>query len=457
MEPPSSRVSTEFPRTDSGNAERLVEAHGKDFRYVHDQRKWLHWDGTRWSADSTEQIHRAAKATIRAAYSRLRDIVDDKQRTDFAAFLRQSESRRSREAMVVLASKEQRVSCLSSQFDTDPLLLNVRNGTIDLRTNKLREHRREDMLTKLCHVAYEPSARCDRWRQFLAEIFPGKPDIIEFLQRSLGYSLTGSIEEQCFWLLIGGGKNGKSKFLDAIQFVLGDYAVETNFNTFAARRRDSAISPRDGLACLVGSRFVRASESDREKRISEALLKALTGGESIKTARMYEAEFDYRPTFKIWLSTNHEPMIQGTDDGIWRRIHRLNFDYIVPEEKRDRGLGEKLKAEASGILNWALEGLKSYNVEGLQVPQSVTNATTSYREVQNVVFQFLESAIEKADGAEIEATGLYKAFQGWCEDNTEHRLTQTAFGKEAKNHLRSGRTNTGRTVYLGVKLRAFED
>jgi putative DNA primase/helicase len=351
--------------------------------------------------------------------------------------------------MVALATKEPLVSALSKQFDTDPMLLNVQNGTIDLRTGELRAHLREDMLAKVCPLDYDPSATCPRWLSFLGELFADHPEIMAFLQRSLGYSLTGLTDEQCFWLLIGPGNNGKSVFVGVIQFVLGDYAVETSFNTFVVPFDSRAINPRDGLACLEGSRFVRASESDEGKRISEALLKTLTGGEQIRTARLYAEDFAYRPTFKIWLSSNHAPTIRGTDEGIWRRIHRVNFDYVVPQEKRDRRFGDKLKAEAPGILNWGLEGLKAYLAGGLQVPESVKSATTCYRNAQNLIYRFIESA--RKAGAESEATTLYEDFKQWCIARGEAPPTQTAFGIEAKKHLRTERNGSGRTVYFGVK------
>jgi putative DNA primase/helicase len=442
-----------FAHTDSGNAERLVLAYGQDFRYVHDWKQWVHWDGKRWRRDATAEIYRAAKDTIRLAYSCLSEITNDDKRLKLAKWLRLSESRKGREAMVKLASMELKVSSLSSDFDIDPMLLNLRNGTMDLRTRRLRAHRREDMLTKLCPIDSVPSAKCERWTQFLDEIFLGKQDLIEFIQRSIGYTLSGSAEEQCFWLLVGPGKNGKSKFLDTIEFMMGDYAVPTSFSTFTARRHDSAaISPRDGLASLATARFVRASESDQGTRISEATIKALTGGEAIRTARMYQEDFSYIPKFKIWLSTNHELMIRGTDDGIWRRIRKVPFDYVVPDSKRDLELSAKLRAEASGWLNWALKGWKKYRRGGLMVPQSVLTATNDYRNAQNIVGRFLDAATEEEKGSEIEATELYATFVQWRQEEDEEEMSQTAFGIETKKRLESRRNSAGRTVYLGIRL-----
>ncbi len=185
-----------FPYTDSGNAERLIADHGEDFRYLHDRGKWLHWDGKRWSHDRTAEIHRAAKATVRAMYKNVSTIEDDTKRQQFSVWVTRSESRAARENMVALAQKESKIAALSSDFDTESMLLNVLNGTLDLRTGKLREHRRADYITKMCPVAFDPRATCGRWLTFLDEIFPARREVIAFLQRSVGYTLTADIEEQ---------------------------------------------------------------------------------------------------------------------------------------------------------------------------------------------------------------------------------------------------------------------
>jgi putative DNA primase/helicase len=448
--------AVQFPYTDSGNAERLISKHGKDFYYLHDRGKWLHWDGKRWNNDETAEIHRAAKTTARTMHEEAALIEDDERRRVFSKWVTHSESRSALENMVVLAQKESGIAALSSQFDNDPLLLNVINGTLDLRTGALRQHRREDHITKLCPIEFDPTATCLRWLAFLNEVLPDQAEVIAFVQRSLGYSLTGSIDEQCFWLLIGVGKNGKSKFLDAIQFLLGDYAIATTFDTFAKRKKGTgAISPRDGLACLAGSRFVRASESDRQTELSEALIKSLTGGERVRTARMYQQDFDYLPEYKIWLSTNHPPIIRGGDEGIWRRIHRINFDYVVPENKRDLQLGTTLQQEAAGILNWALAGLKEYQARGLAVPNQVKRATRGYRKHQSSVGRFLEDCTAADDGGRIAGRELYGRYKTWAVTNDDGVMTLTAFGTEAKKWLNSKQGKTG-VSYLGIRFRRDE-
>jgi len=275
----------------------------------------------------------------------------------------------------------------------------------------------------------------------------------EFLRRSLGYSLTGDIGAQCFWLLIGPGANGKSTLLDTLEALLGDYAVATRFDVFASLKRDAAISPRDGLASLEGARFVRASESDQDRRISASLLKALTGGEKVRTARMYEQDHAFAVTFKIWLSTNHEPSITDTSEGMWRRVHRLNFDVTIPPEKRDPQLTGKLLAQAPGILNWCLEGLRQYRASRLQVPKAVSDATAEYRSSQDVVARFRAERCEVDRAAVTLSSDLYREFRRWADDNGERPISAVQFGREIAKRFPVTKGGRGERGYRGIRLR----
>ncbi|MGH9522128.1 MAG: phage/plasmid primase, P4 family [Terriglobales bacterium] len=442
-----------YKQTDGGNAERLVALHGENFRFLQDAKQWLHWDGRRWKRAADRAIHQAAKATVAAMYQSIASIEQEDERKRFAKWCAQADSRAGRENMVALARHEAEVAADDALFDTDALLLNVENGTVDLCTGHLRAHRREDLITKLCPVMFDPAAQCPRWLQFLTETFSDQPDVTPFLQRSLGYTLTGETNEQCFWLLIGAGRNGKSTMLNAVQHILGDYAAATSFDTFAAKRADAAINPRDGLAALAGSRLVRASESDEEKRFSEALLKAITGGEQVRTARMYQEDFAYKPTYKIWLSSNHEPTIRGTDDGIWRRVHRVNFRQQVAPEHVDRALDEKLAAEAPGILNWMLAGLADYRAGGLRVPQAVNEATAGYRQRQNPVREFLAERCDLSDPTSETPTAVLLAeFNQWARFRRQPHLNPSAFGRAMASAGYNSRRSNGQTLTAGVSI-----
>jgi P4 family phage/plasmid primase-like protien len=452
-----------FILTEGGNAERLVAEHKDNFRYLLDDQVWLAWDGRRWKRDATAEIHAAAKATVRHMRHMAADIENDEERKRFSTFCNVSDRRASRENMVALARYEPEVKELRGDFDCHPWLLNVQNGTIDLHSGQLRAHDRADMLTQIAPITYDPSAPCPRWLQFLAETFPDpanksvKQDVIDFLRRAIGYTLTGETGEHKFWLLLGGGRNGKGVFLNVIKALLGDYAAETSFDTFTAKRADAAaINPRDGLATLVGKRFIKASESSEGKRFDDALVKKVTGGDSVRTAKVYGDEFEYMPQFKIWLATNIEPKVTGVDDGIWSRILRVNFDHQVPEEKRDVQLVAKIVAEElPGILNWALAGLRDYRANGLRVPVAVVGAVSEYRHDQNPLVDFLTARYDRTGAPDDTVPGseLLKDYNEWARMNRARVLTSQALGLATKAlevpSRRAGRDK--QTVCSGLK------
>jgi putative DNA primase/helicase len=267
-------------------------------------------------------------------------------------------------------------------------------------------------------------------------------------------SLTGDISEQCLFLLLGNGSNGKGVFLKTLSSLMGDYTASANFDTFSAHKNERS-GPRDGVADLVGARFVRASESEEGNRLSEAKLKGLVAPDGkIRACRLYQESFEFYPQHKIWLATNHEPAIRGTDDGIWRRIRRVPFNYVVPPEKRVPDLEEKLKPELSGILNWALEGLRDWRDSGLGTSASVRRATADYRDSQNRTKRFFDECIVSAKPTEYALSeDVYGAFKVWCERNGEYHPSQTKFGMEFGKLATRGKAGDGRRAYFAIQLR----
>jgi putative DNA primase/helicase len=273
-------------------------------------------------------------------------------------------------------------------------------------------------------------------------------DVREFLRRSLGYTLTGEIGAQCFWILIGPGANGKSTMLDVMRRLMGDYAVPTKFDVFVQHQKQgSAISPRDGLATLEGSRLVCASESDQERKISPGVIKAITGESQLRAAKMYEQDRAFDITFKIWLSTNAEPLITDTSEGMWRRIHRLNFDVIIPPHERDPRLAERLVAEGAGILNWCLAGLRDYREGGMKPPKTVLDAVAEYRTSQDIVGRWLveQCVVTRNKGEVFTSTkDLYRDFRGWAVANGEADLNSRWFARELAKRLPNTKRNGDR-------------
>jgi putative DNA primase/helicase len=313
---------------------------------------------------------------------------------------------------------------MSDNLDADPWLLNVQNGTLDLRTGKLRKHRREDLMTKLAPVAYEAQAAAPTWEVFLHRIFGGDADLIRFVQKAVGYSLTGSTQEQCLFILYGTGANGKSTFLNVVSTMLGKYASHTPTETLLVNRSDGV---RNDLARLQGARFVTAVEAEGGRRLAEAQVKQLTGGDKVTARYLYQEHFEFYPTFKIWLAVNHKPTIQGTDHAIWRRIRLIPFTVTIPEPERDKRLMEKLLAELPGILRWAVKGGLAWQQEGLEPPLAVKEATGRYRAEMDTVAQFILERCITGPDEQVSTGDLYAEYAGWCAQVGEQALSPKAF------------------------------
>jgi len=443
-----------FNLTDLGNGQRLVARHGDDLRYCYPWGKWLIYDGQRWAKDLTGEIERRAKETVRNIYAEAATIKDKDSRAAMADHAKRSESDSKRQAMINSARSEPGIPLLPDDLDRDPWLLNVLNGTIDLRTGQLRPHCRDDFITKLAPVHFDPKARCPLWWKFLGRILP--PEIVEFVQKAVGYALTGITREQCLFFLYGLGANGKSTFIKVIQAFLGDYATQTTSETFMVKRQGGQIS--NDVADLRGARFVAAVEVESGRRMAEVLIKQMTGGDKIKARFLYSEYFEFDPEFKIFLAANHKPVIRGTDDAIWRRIPLVPFTIQIPIDERDLRLAEKLKAELPGILNWAIEGCLKWQDNGLALPQAVQEATQTYRQEMDNLAGFLAECCIIARGASAKAKDLYQAYTAWAEENGEKQpLNQRDFGMNLTERGFEGKRGTGgKAVRYGIGLKISE-
>lgn len=431
----------QFKLSELGNAERLVFRHGNDIQFCHIWNKWLVWVGTHWRIDDTGEIERRAKDTVKSMYMELLQIEDESQRTALAKHAARSESSRAITAMIELAKSEPGIPVTSDEMDRDTWLLNCKNGTLDLRTGKLKSHDRKDLITRFIPVEYDPIADCVLWMQFLNRIMDGKQDLIKFLQRAIGYSLTGDTREQCLFILHGGGQNGKSTFLDTVRSLLCEYGQQTPTDTLMMKDTNGISND---IARLKGARFVTATETEDGKRMAESLVKQMTGGEKL-TARFMRAEFfEFKPQFKLWLGTNHKPVIKGTDYAIWRRIKLVPFTITIPPEERDKTLPEKLEAELTGILAWAVEGCQEWQKHGLEEPQEVTAATETYRSDMDILSRFMSDCCITPTQRTVKSSALYEKYKNWCKEGGEYPLPQTKFNLRltekgfTKEHSRIG-------------------
>jgi putative DNA primase/helicase len=340
-------------------------------------------------------------------------------------------------------------------FDHDQMLVCAENAVIDLRTGRAIPADRGQLITKQIGTAYDPQAECPLWLEFLDTVTGGDRELIDFLQSAIGYTLTGKTTEQCLFFLHGKGQNGKGVFTATIESLLGDYSQTAPESLFVVNRNSGGI-PND-LARLVGCRLSVAAELDEGASFAESRLKSLTGSDTITARFLHKEYFDFAPTHKFWISGNHKPAIKGTDKGIWRRIRLIPFTVTIPEEKKDKRLSEKLKAEMPGILNWAIEGCLRWQSDGLRVPSVVRSATDDYRAAEDVVGQYIDEAT-RPDG-ETSKADLYAHFLTWeMKNGIKSKMTSRKFNERISERGDISEARTGQArIWRGIsRLPLFE-
>ena len=436
--------------TDLGNSKRLVKSHGEMLRYLHEMRKWVYWDGSRWVIDEDGKVMRYAKQTAISINKEASQISDDNRRSESQKHAKTSESLRSLSAMIDLAKTEEGIPLPASKLDTKNLVLGVNNGVISLASGGLITGSTKDLyLTKKATVCFDPEARCPTWHAFLHQVLGGDEDFIRFIQKAVGYSLTGDTSEQVLFFLYGVGANGKSTFVNTLQTILGDYAQQAQVSTFMTKGK-GAIN--NDIARLRGSRFVATTETEEGSRFNESELKQLTGGDTITARFLHQEHFEFKPNFKLWISGNHKPYIQGNDIGIWRRIKLIPFEVSVAPDEQDKELTTKLLAESSGILNWALEGCRMWLDEGLGGCDVVNKATRAYRSEMDVISGWVNECCILDINAGAPSSVLYESFRLWAHENGEYVVNNRKFKQKLlEKGIHLSRTSKG-SMYSGLRL-----
>lgn len=456
---------------DCGNAIRFCNQYGKITKHCERWGKWFIWDGQRWKEDDNNMIYYLAKKVSKSIYNEAAACSDQKDSLELSKWAHESSNNSRINAMVESTKSEHDygIPIRFDSLDTDPYLFNMVNGTFDLRTIEKFPHDQITMITKLSPVEYDKNAVCPQWLAFLNRIFRNqkeKEQLISFLQRACGYSLTGDTKEQVMFFLYGSGANGKSTFIDVIQYIMGDYGAATESTTFTTQKGDAI---RNDIARLVGMRFVSASENSTESLLDEALVKKLTGGEKISARFLHQEFFEFYPSFKIWWGFNHQPYIRDNTNSIWRRILLVPFEEKIPEKEQDKKLALKLHNEASGIFNWMVDGLIEYNRIGLQPPEVVKAATQEYREDQDILHDFIKECcitiddIKKENGdiskdLSIPASSLYNNYSSWYKFNggaQKDLISITKFGRLLiELGFSRDRKKTGK-YYHGITLKDY--
>lgn len=440
---------------DTGNAQRIRDYFGDILRYSYTDRKWLFYRSGKWNYDNIGFSRCIADEAVELmAQERLLCAELDEENggdmeKQFAKHYKKSRSFTGKTNMLHEAEHYEPIT--PSMLDRQKAVLNCKNGMADLKSGTLMPHDRLAFITKITRCGYNADAPEPlMWKRFLNDIFSGDLDLIRYIQKAVGYSLTGSTSEQCAFFLFGTGRNGKSTFLEIIRCILGDYATNIQPQTIMVKP-NSGNAPNSDIARLKGARFVTSVEPNEGMRIDEGLLKQLTGDDVVTARKLFAEEFEFKPEFKLWMATNHKPIIRGTDTGIWRRIHLIPFKAQIPENQVDRNLKYKLAKELEGILRWAVDGCRMWQSEGLAMPKAILDAVREYRHEMDVISAFTDNCCIVGEG-EVKASQLYAAYSRWADENNEYKMSNTKFGTEMQKRCERVKKSDGCLYYKGVSL-----
>ena len=441
---------------DMGNTERFVDAFGDNILYSYVNKMWYYYSGKVWVDDKIGKIQEMAdfiSTRIKDEPIFVEDAEDEKllEQAEKAKnkHLKYTRSYRGKDNM--LKDTQHHVSVLPDEFENGKYLFNTQNGYIDLNNGLLMDHNRDKKFMRISNTEYSENTDAPMWEKFLDEIFQGNQELIGYIQRAVGYCLSADVSEQMMFILIGNGRNGKSVFLNVLEEILGSYAMNIQPSTIAVSRSVSSGANPD-IARLNGARLVTTTEPNKGMQLDEGIIKQMTGDDKITARFLYGSDFEFKPTFKIWMATNHKPIIQGTDDGIWRRMAIVPFEYQVPKDKVDKKLIYKLEKELTGILNWAVEGFQQWKEIGLQEPKVVADQRAEYRTDMDVVQRFIEEECVIEPSAEIKSSELWTEYKHWAKTNEEYLGSNKWLTGELKKKVDRKRKEDG-FYFIGIRMR----
>jgi putative DNA primase/helicase len=439
-----------YPLNDIGVARLFFDLHGLELRYVVEPKSWYAYDGRRWAKDEGGlKAMELCKAFVEAygAYMEAAVTDEDKQKAKFAAGLT---SRKRREGIL---SDARSIAPMSlALFDRDKTLFNVQNGTYSLNDMALRPHSPSDFITKLARVKYDETAHCERWEQFISEIMCGDEPTARFLQKALGYCLTGETPLECFFILYGDTtRNGKSTLSETVAYIFGDYARTIQPQSLSRRSPDGSAASPD-IARLKGARLVNMPEPERGLELNIALIKQLTGGDTYTGRHLHENPIEFRPEFKIFINTNHLP--RTADDTVFSsdRVKLIPFDRHFEPNEQDTGLKKQFRSSGckSAILNWLIEGYRLLMAEGLGAPRRIEAAVAAYRQETDIVGAFFDEATIPQEGSRVPTGTLYKRYAAWAKDNGYRAMNSKCFMAEIRKRYEVRRDGAQGNVAVGV-------
>ena len=441
---------------DQGRGLRMRDQFATVLKFNAVDKKWFFFNGSYWQEDiGNQRVELAAERVANSIKKEKPELSfstktdEDKAMNEWYRF--QKDSRSHMAKMHMIDEFKKYVIVKHGEFDKEDMLLNTESGYVDLSSGELHDHDIDKKFSHQTVAEYSDNVDAPLWEKFLNQIFNNDEELIHYVQKAIGYSFTGSVDEQCLFILNGRGRNGKSVFSNVVSDVAGNYAKQMNVQTIVAKKNQSGSANSD-IARLEGARIVTSSELNEGDRFDESLVKQLTGGDKILARFLYGSEFEYKPKFKIWMATNHLPIIRGTDDGIWRRIKIIPFNIQIPKEKVDKKLEYKLKAEYTGILNWIVQGAIMWQQEGLKDPEAVAKVIETYRAEMDPLDAFLEECCTTGQNYSIKAREMYDAYHEWAKESEEYKMSMTKFGREMSKKLLRVKRRDG-WYYVGLKLK----
>ena len=446
-----------YDATDTGNAHRMYDKFGNILKYSYNRKKWYFWTGKVWTLDESGEVKKLADEVCEDLKREAWKIPDEDLQEAALKFAKRTAGSAAKEAMIKECQHLNDIPASPEDFDAYTDFLNVQNGVVNLRNGELMPHDSRLMLSKICNCEYDVKHNKPKmWLKFLDDITNGDKTLQDYIHKCIGYSISGSNREQCAYFLYGMGNNGKSTFLDTISDMLGDYASNAQPDTIMLQSRlgSSGGGANSDIARLKSARFVTCEEPTEGVRLNEGLLKQLTGGSKITCRFLYGDEFEYTPEFKIWVATNHKPVIRGTDVGIWRRIKLIPFEVNIPKEKVDKNLKYKLRQEFPQILAWAVEGCMKWQKEGLEDPISVLDATRDYKQEMDLIAGFVEQCviIDYTSDEKIMGSDLFSVYSKWAKQNNEWEMSAKRFSMEIMKKIpEKGRSGKG-VFYSKIQL-----
>lgn len=450
-----------------GFAERFQDQWGEFTRFDANRAQWMTWTGTHWKADDTGAVVECMKKVgwnilnvevpcMRAASKEPGDYYDVASRA-LTAEGHKLHNKAAIHAALALAQSMPQLVTRTADYDADPMLFNCLSGTVDLRDGSIRPHSKADYMTQMGNAPIDSEdSDCPQWKQFLLDIMRGDMQMVDYLQRLFGYTLTGDTSEQCFVMMYGNGANGKSTCINVLQYIMGDYAKTADFNTFLDLNRGAA--PRNDLAAMVGKRFVVASEGTEGKSLDESVLKQFCGSDTVTARQLHKEFFEFRPVAKIMLATNHKPVVKGTDEGIWRRMRLIPFLACFTAVNCDPRMEAKLKTEAPAILRWMVQGSQLWKTYGLGMPEAIRDATSQYRSSMDVFQTFLDERCTTERTARVNSQELYENYTNWCGTaGIRIPMKQAGFNQRLEERGFIRQKSGGRNLWTGLKLGATGD